>query len=50
MEEEHVFMAALVRQLMAHCRAPLAAEDAAREVARDGQGAAGRAGEQAVAD
>ena len=32
-------MAALVRQMMAECRARLAAEDAGRDLARDGQAA-----------
>ena len=42
-------MAALVRQIMAHCRARLAAEDAARELARDEQ-AAGLPRGQVAAD
>ena len=48
-EEEHAFMAGLVRQLMAQLRARLAAEDAARELARDQQ-AAGLPSEQSAAD
>ncbi len=49
-DEGHEAFAALVRQLMADCRARLAAEDGARELARDGQEAAAGVVERPAAD
>ena len=48
-EGDHVALAALVRQMMAECRARLALEDAARERARD-EPAAGLPRELPAAD
>ncbi len=49
-EEDHVALAALVRQMMADCRARLAAEDAAHEVVHPQQVAEGDMGERRAAD
>ena len=43
-------LSAMVRQVMADCRARLAAEDAARELVGDGQEAEGDVVERAAAD
>ena len=49
-DEEHQLVAALVRQIMAESRARLAAEDAARELVRNGRAAEHGVVERPAAD